>query len=407
MSEPTNQLFQSLWVGPISPYEAMCMRSFIDHGHAFDLYTYSLDLEVPHGVRLKDASEILAEGEYFTYKSGSGKGSHSAFSNLFRYKLLYERGGWWVDTDVICLKPNIGPFDKFFAHENPEIVNGAVLYFKQGDPFLLACLEETLNLRGRAKWGEIGPRLITRLLKQHGRLECAHPEVSCYPIHYKETIDLLRPCLADALLQRIQSSIFVHLWNEVLRRRNIKKTLLPPQGSLLRQFAEHHRVDGWLGEYDRDFFEHLAVAKAHHDLSVTLAEQGHQDEALAAARRAVECDPENAGLHDHLGNLLQKGERLDEAEAAHRRAIELEPDHARAHRQLSVIFTKQGRQDEALAAARRAVECDPEDAGLHYHLGNLVQKGGRLDEAEAAHRRAIELAARPCQGLSAAERDFY
>ena len=69
------------------------MRSFINHGHSFDLYTYDLKMTVPGGVRLKDASQILKKRDYFTYKTGPGKGSPSAFSNLFRYKLLYERGG--------------------------------------------------------------------------------------------------------------------------------------------------------------------------------------------------------------------------------------------------------------------------------------------------------------------------
>ena len=85
MSNQNAHLFQSLWIGPISPYESMCMRSFIDQGHDFDLYTYNGtgECQVPAGVRLRDASEILSENEYFTYQTGPGKGSHSAFSNLF------------------------------------------------------------------------------------------------------------------------------------------------------------------------------------------------------------------------------------------------------------------------------------------------------------------------------------
>jgi hypothetical protein len=67
------------------------MRSFIDHGHAFDLYTYSLDLEVPHGVRLKDASEILAEGDTLRINPAPARITLCIFKS-FRYKLLYERG---------------------------------------------------------------------------------------------------------------------------------------------------------------------------------------------------------------------------------------------------------------------------------------------------------------------------
>ena len=37
----------------------------------------------------------------FIYKNGSV----SAFSNLFRFTLLYKKGGYWIDADLLCVKP--------------------------------------------------------------------------------------------------------------------------------------------------------------------------------------------------------------------------------------------------------------------------------------------------------------
>src|SRR4051794_2405253 len=93
-------LFQSFWWGPLSPYERLCLNSFIDRGHTFDLYTYDPNLAVPAGVQLLDAAAILDQSEFFVYDNEPGRGSPSAFANLFRYKLLRDKGGWWVDTDV-------------------------------------------------------------------------------------------------------------------------------------------------------------------------------------------------------------------------------------------------------------------------------------------------------------------
>jgi len=60
-------LFQSFWHGgPLSPYESFCLRSFIDHGHSFDLYTHDLNLAVPAGVRVVDASELMQEASAVT-----------------------------------------------------------------------------------------------------------------------------------------------------------------------------------------------------------------------------------------------------------------------------------------------------------------------------------------------------
>lgn len=254
---PTKHVFQSFWHGgAVSPYEKLCMKSFVDHGHSFHLYTFCPQLNVPNGIQLKSAADIIDQGEYFTYKKGVGIGSHAAFSNLFRYKLLAEFGGWWVDTDVVCLSSEVPPFEDFFARESDEHVNGAVLYFKRGDRLMLDCLKEAERIRDNASWGEIGPRLITKKLEETGRIIDAQPKDACYPIHHRNAMDVLRPSEARRLIDRIEHSLFLHLWNEIFRRMNISKMMLPPRGSLLREIADRHRVEGWCGEYAADFLEH-------------------------------------------------------------------------------------------------------------------------------------------------------
>ena len=36
------------------------------------------------------------------------------FSDKFRYKPLFERGGWWVDTDVVYFQRSLDLFDLDF-----------------------------------------------------------------------------------------------------------------------------------------------------------------------------------------------------------------------------------------------------------------------------------------------------
>ena len=107
--------FQSFWHGDaLSPYELFCLKSFIDCGYAVDLYTYDVNLVVPAGVRVCDAAELISRKEVFVYQAeGFGKGSPSAFSNHFRYRLLAEKGGWWIDTDVVCLSDRIPAVAEF------------------------------------------------------------------------------------------------------------------------------------------------------------------------------------------------------------------------------------------------------------------------------------------------------
>ena len=85
-------------------FRELCLRSFLQCGHAVELYTYD-EVEAPPGVRLCDANAVLPELEVFAYADGPAKGSFAAFSNLIRFKILAEKGGIWADADMLCLKP--------------------------------------------------------------------------------------------------------------------------------------------------------------------------------------------------------------------------------------------------------------------------------------------------------------
>src|SRR5438132_12635269 len=81
--------------------EKLSISSFIRNGHDYHLYTYNELPYVPAGTVLKDANEILPASAIFQYRD---RPSYAGFANSFRYKLLLERGGWWADTDTVCLR---------------------------------------------------------------------------------------------------------------------------------------------------------------------------------------------------------------------------------------------------------------------------------------------------------------
>ena len=263
-SPSTRHTFQSFWHGgALSPYELFCLKSFIDCGHAVDLYTYDLKLVAPAGVRVCDAAELVGRDDVFVYQAeGFGKGSPSAFSNHFRYKLLAERGGWWIDTDVVCLTDCIPVVKEFFARQDTDFVACGTMYFPPGHPIMLRCLEQTIKLGRTVKWGDTGPHMLTRVLQERGSLDRAVPASVCYPVHYSQAVDLLRPSKTAVLAPRIETSLFLHLWNSMLVYRGVQKTCLPPKGSLLRSWMDKHPVDGWTGEYDDATLEGALNVKA-------------------------------------------------------------------------------------------------------------------------------------------------
>ena len=214
-------------------------------------------LEVPRGVVICDASELISRDRFFTYQSGQGKGSAAGFANLFRYRLLAEKGGWWIDTDVVCLSSQIPRIEQFFAYQEDDLVNNAVLFFRPQHPAILRCYARTEKLGSSALWGDTGPQLLTSVLKEFASIDHAYPAELCYPVHYSDALDLLRPSQTGALSERIKSALFLHLWNEQLRRNGIGKEWLPPRASVLRQLADRHGVSGWTGEYDAKTLEYL------------------------------------------------------------------------------------------------------------------------------------------------------
>ena len=95
-----NNTVQSLWIGnSIGVFEELCIKSYLKLGYEFHLYVYNNLNNLPDGVIIKDANTIISENQIFEY-SGGGV---SAFSNMFRYKLLYDKGGVWVDMDMILI----------------------------------------------------------------------------------------------------------------------------------------------------------------------------------------------------------------------------------------------------------------------------------------------------------------
>jgi len=247
--------FQSFWHGNnITPYEQLCIQSFLDNNHDFIVYSYDKLENIPAGAILKDAEEILTKDELFTYKHGHVKGSYAGFANYFRYELLYRKGGWWVDMDVLCLTPSLPSNEIFIAFESNNSINNAILRFPSGHKLMKNCRDEAKRIGKNAKFAEAGPILLTKLIDTFGFHENVSPSYTAYPIPYDKALDVLIPECANKLLDVVQESTFIHLWGSVLRRAGISKNISPPFGSLLRILFDKHsdKIIFPLGQYEAE-----------------------------------------------------------------------------------------------------------------------------------------------------------
>lgn len=144
----SNNIINGLWIGStLSSLELVTINSFIANGHTFRLWTYEpIKTPLPQGVVIANAAEIIPASHIFRYKYnnqfGHGKNSLAGFSDLFRYKLLYEKGGWWVDMDVTCLKPFDFEAEYVFRNHHKLLMVGNIMKCPQGSPLMLQCYEE-------------------------------------------------------------------------------------------------------------------------------------------------------------------------------------------------------------------------------------------------------------------------
>ncbi|HTQ59226.1 MAG TPA: tetratricopeptide repeat protein [Candidatus Solibacter sp.] len=111
---------------------------------------------------------------------------------------------------------------------------------------------------------------------------------------------------------------------------------------------------------------------------------------IAAARKALELDPDLAEARVLLANAQQKDWQWAEAETEYRRAIELSPSDANARSGLADWLECQGRTEEALLSARRAEELDP----LAFHgieVGWILFLSRRYDESIQELQSALRI----------------
>lgn len=140
---------------------------------------------------------------------------------------------------------------------------------------------------------------------------------------------------------------------------------------------------------------HAGLAGAHASLGYYNYAPPHDafGRARAAARRALELEPENAEAHAVLGYVLTEYDfDWDGAERAFRRAIELNPGSPDSHRWLALALAARGLLDESVAHARTAVELDPLSPITHRGLGRHHYFRREYDEARRRQLRALEIA---------------
>jgi len=229
---------KGLWIGEeLGKIERLCIKSFQKQGHIFELFTYGKVKGIPEKTIIRDGNEILEEKEIFKYDE-----SYLPFSDLFRYKMLYDEGGTWVDMDMICIKPLIF-HEKFvfsaertrqkgaYSHHLEEIPSNNILKAPAKSTFYLELFSKCFLNRKNVKKQTYFLTYMKEFIKKYEYEEYVKPYNYFNPVDYWNVKELLcdhaqvfpsKYGTTSYTREEVLNGCYtIHTWRNLIRKRNL------------------------------------------------------------------------------------------------------------------------------------------------------------------------------------------
>ena len=220
----------------------------------------------------------------------------------------------------------------------------------------------------------------------------------------RELVDIL--ALQGEVARAIAGSIRIKLTpgeqTSLARARRVRPEAY--EAYLKGEFSLHKGVPGiaksieyfnqaiGLDAFQSGFYAELAEALCYAGIFELRPSAETYPEARAAALKALELDPSNAGAHNALANVKQGYEwDLAGAAAEYQRALQLNPSHLLTRLWYAEHLTRAGRFEDAIAESGRAVELDPVSALSLNSRAMVFFRSRRYDEAIRSSQQALEL----------------
>ena len=251
----------SLWIGKdLTKIEQLCIKSFLKNGYEFELYTYAPLKGIPEGTIVKDGNEIIPKSEIFQYKNGS----YSAFSNIFRFTMLYKKGGHWVDMDLVCVKRYEGDEKYVIPSETDKKYiakkfSAGILRFPKGCPIMKEAMDfcnskRAAILDGSFEWG-LGPLTLKHIIEKFNLEDFIKPwyfSTSCNNKHFKTLFDMNYDPKKDKSVKGYElkyfnnmkdipeGCYFVHLSNHFFVQQGVDKNQTFHKDSFIEQLKREY-----------------------------------------------------------------------------------------------------------------------------------------------------------------------
>lgn len=260
-----NRVIKSLWIGKhLSPIEQLSLNSYLNNGHKVELYIYDNIDNVPPSVIIKDANLIIPRAEIFSISVGPHINSFAIFADYFRYKLLYELGGWWSDLDAVCLKPYDFDQEYLFINEKTRDFSGriasGIIKCPPHSAIMRYCFETTegiINSNHVDKWGITGPKLLEKAVSKFNLQSYSVPYEYFIPIGYFEIEKLISRKTAISEITTFHNAYSIHIFNSMWDVNNYPRFGFFPKNSIYETLKRNYGIKNTVGGFINELFSDL------------------------------------------------------------------------------------------------------------------------------------------------------
>jgi tetratricopeptide (TPR) repeat protein len=123
----------------------------------------------------------------------------------------------------------------------------------------------------------------------------------------------------------------------------------------------------------------------------TLWKQEAASDPVTAYKIRIASDPDNAGLHNNLGNQYVIENRMDEALEEFRTAARLDSRSPVPWNNIGTTYRKLDKLGGAMDAYKKAVSIDKGYALAYYNIGTVYDQKGDYDNAIEYYLKAMAL----------------
>jgi hypothetical protein len=242
------------WMGNLTLYEKMCIKSFVKHNFIVRVWSYDKLENLPDGVELCDANKIIPwnvicnASQPMSDMVPDKKDNHAkyaVFSDIFRAHAGSAFDGWYFDSDCFCLKDqeefkllrqNKEMVISYIEKDNYWYVNSAAMFLTPKISDFLSkktiekCEAQNYTFNG---WAEIGPVFISNIIKDHNMSHMVGKYTDFYALSWNDINHFMDPLLLQDAIRITSDSYVTHIWNAELSQKYDIKNKIPPQGSFL------------------------------------------------------------------------------------------------------------------------------------------------------------------------------